>query len=326
MAKSKNFFGLRKGSTKDFTFATLYGQQITKSRVTDIANPQTTSQMEQRLRLPLVSNAATQLKELVNHSFEGESGARANLRMFKQLNLYKNALQVYQYVPKGAGDCGIADFIIAKGSLPNPGPEILSTSANEGGFSYRADPLPGAAPSALFSEGTYASVDDMIAKAVAAGIPDGLQITFIFEIRNGLEYSWMIGDVKHSAYRHDFAVARFIFTKDSNPQWTLVSTEKGSKIKYAATNADYTFTFTLGDTGIVSVDEGLLTNAYAVGVIYSLKEGDSYKRSTSRMVPTYIDTSASIASVLATYQKNAISGLYLNQGDDDLGIIEGVLK
>ena len=35
MAKSKSFFGLRKGSTKSHTYSTLDGQQITKDRVYD---------------------------------------------------------------------------------------------------------------------------------------------------------------------------------------------------------------------------------------------------------------------------------------------------
>lgn len=71
MAKSKSFFGLRTGSTKSLTFQTYRGQQITKDRVTSVSNPQTISQMDQRLLLPMVANARTRLSGLIDHSFEG---------------------------------------------------------------------------------------------------------------------------------------------------------------------------------------------------------------------------------------------------------------
>lgn len=49
MAQSKNFFGMRRGSTKTFTFQVNHGVQITKDRVYDVANPRTNAQMGQRL-------------------------------------------------------------------------------------------------------------------------------------------------------------------------------------------------------------------------------------------------------------------------------------
>lgn len=49
MAQSRNFFGMRRGSTKTFTFQVNHGVQITKDRVYDVANPRTNAQMGQRL-------------------------------------------------------------------------------------------------------------------------------------------------------------------------------------------------------------------------------------------------------------------------------------
>ena len=48
MAKSKSFFGLRRGSTKSLTFQVLDGVQITKDRVSEVKNPRSVSQMKQR--------------------------------------------------------------------------------------------------------------------------------------------------------------------------------------------------------------------------------------------------------------------------------------
>ena len=120
MAKSKSFFGLRTGSTKSLTFQTLRGQQITKDRVTSVSNPQTTSQMDQRLLLPMVANARTRLAGLVDHSFEGVPYGYQSLQKFSSMNLQKGALTVSSYVPKGLSDPGRANFIIADGSLHSP--------------------------------------------------------------------------------------------------------------------------------------------------------------------------------------------------------------
>lgn len=120
MAKSKSFFGLRTGSTKSLTFQTYRGQQITKDRVTSVSNPQTTSQMDQRLLLPMVANARTRLAGLVDHSFEGVPYGYQSLQKFSSMNLQKGALTVSSYVPKGLSDPGRADFIIADGSLHSP--------------------------------------------------------------------------------------------------------------------------------------------------------------------------------------------------------------
>lgn len=120
MAKSKSFFGLRTGSTKSLTFQTYRGQQITKDRVTSVSNPQTISQMDQRLLLPMVANARTRLAGLVDHSFEGVPYGYQSLQKFSSLNLQKGALTVSSYVPKGLSDPGRANFIIADGSLHSP--------------------------------------------------------------------------------------------------------------------------------------------------------------------------------------------------------------
>ncbi|MGF2526098.1 hypothetical protein ACQUW0_27715, partial [Ralstonia pseudosolanacearum] len=51
MAKSKSFFGLRRGSTKSHTYQVNYGQQITKDRVSSVRNPKTTAQVMQRMKM-----------------------------------------------------------------------------------------------------------------------------------------------------------------------------------------------------------------------------------------------------------------------------------
>lgn len=118
MAKSKSFFGLRTGSTKSLTFQVLRGQQITKDRVTKVANPRTQTQMIQRAKLPIVAAARSALKGLVDHSWEGVAYGDASLREFSSRNLSAGALRVFSYAAPVAPSPGIAEFVVSKGSLP----------------------------------------------------------------------------------------------------------------------------------------------------------------------------------------------------------------
>ena len=117
MAKSKSFFGLRTGSTKSLTFQVYRGQQITKDRVTRVANPRTTLQMEQRSKLPIVAAARSALKGLVDHSWEGVPYGDQSLRTFSSKNLSSGALKVYSYASPDAPSPGIAEFQVSQGSL-----------------------------------------------------------------------------------------------------------------------------------------------------------------------------------------------------------------
>ena len=120
MAKSKSFFGLRTGSTKSLTFSVYRGTQVTKDRVTRVANPRTIAQMQQRAKVPLVAAARVALAGLVDHSFEGVPYGQASLQKFSSLNLSNGALNVASYPPNGVSNMGCADFIVSQGSLANP--------------------------------------------------------------------------------------------------------------------------------------------------------------------------------------------------------------
>lgn len=117
MAKSKSFFGLRTGSTKSLTFQVYRGQQITKDRVTRVANPRTTLQMEQRSKLPIAAAARSALKGLIDHSWEGVPYGEQSLRTFSSKNLSTGALKVYSYASPDAPSPGIAEYQVSQGTL-----------------------------------------------------------------------------------------------------------------------------------------------------------------------------------------------------------------
>lgn len=123
MAQSKNFFGLRKGSTKNFTFSALDGKQITKERVYEVKNPRSERQMRQRMLMTTVGAAYRYLKVIADHSFEGLTVGQKNMSEFNRVNLLKFKEQSLNNSAKLALNAwkdkfiNPLPFIISKGSL-----------------------------------------------------------------------------------------------------------------------------------------------------------------------------------------------------------------
>lgn len=82
MAKSKSFFGLRRGSTKSLTFSVYEGQQVTKDRVTEVKNPRTPSQMNQRMVMATALAMYSAGKEIFDHSFQGVTYGAKSMNKF----------------------------------------------------------------------------------------------------------------------------------------------------------------------------------------------------------------------------------------------------
>lgn len=143
MAKSKGFFGIRTGSTKNFTFSELNGEQITKERVSRVKNPRTISQMRQRMLMATIGAAYSYLKAIADHSFEGKTVGQQNMSEFMRLNLNKfrdasrnnSAAEAFNaYQDKLINPLR---FIVAKGSLPAM-PFVISAT-NQIELSYKVE-------------------------------------------------------------------------------------------------------------------------------------------------------------------------------------------
>ena len=124
MAKSANFYGLRKGSTKSHTYSVVDGKQITKDRVEGGKNPRTLSQMTQRCLMSTCSAAYSAMKSICNHSFEEKTAGMQCMREFCKQN-YKQLRLAHE---SGNGFFGFnnykqsglvpGSYIISDGSLP----------------------------------------------------------------------------------------------------------------------------------------------------------------------------------------------------------------
>lgn len=100
MAKSKSFFGLRRGSTKTLTFSVFNGKQVTKDRVELVKNPRSLAQMVQRMCMATSSAAYAAMKEIVDHSFEGVTYGLNNMSEFIRENT--KAIKAAALNPAGA--------------------------------------------------------------------------------------------------------------------------------------------------------------------------------------------------------------------------------
>lgn len=326
MAKSESFFGLRTGSTKSLTFQVYRGLQITKERVTRVSNPQSDAQMQQRLLIPMVAQCRSMLSGLIDHSFEGVPYGYKSLQHFSALNLRKGALTVVSYVPKGAKDPGVADYIISTGSLP----EITCSDNGPLGAHrmYTPDELyiPVMANHAEMAKGDPIPSDWLDAfLAVNPTLRKGDQLTCLELVGNG---RYTIGDI--SGENKEFVISRLIL----DPANASFST-----FKFVEVFAQHAL-FSNGTMTIcpfVTADKAKLKNflftsldvhnndvpVYGIAVILTRLVNNEWKRSLSRLGGFMDDYDGSnLNEVLPTYVKSgSASAKYLNNGSEGTGIL-----
>lgn len=350
MAKSKSFFGLRRGSTKSHTYQVLRGEQITKDRVYDVSNPQTEAQMKQRLKIPMVAATRSVLKDLVNHSFEGISYGDPSLKEFSSQNLQSGNLKIYEYVPKTAMDTGVADFVISRGSLPTPtfkfnaeGKKLrsiglLSTTKDLTAIDPQdADDFKGITQEAgPLTEEFLTKICDFM------GIEKNAQLTFLFQ-RRADEYDFTSGNQEDQiddviGHYHKFVIGRFINDITKMGAWTVkdqaVDPDNGLNATeltdgYITIDINFSNGETLGAFTVML--EGTLTEKVeAAAVIYSRQDNNVWKRSNSRMVvfKDAINATQDFDNCVYSYlnkSRTSKSSKYLNTGAEGVDITGGSL-
>lgn len=324
---------MRRGSTKDHTFSTYRGQQVTKSRVTHVANPQTQFQMRQRMHLVQVANAATKLKGLIDHSFEGVPYGQASISRFRSLNLQKNLLEPVSYVPKDFGDCGVASFMVAKGSLPEIATSFPTADAKSN------------AKISLNMTPTEQTFDATLKNWMHLnGLVEGDQLTFLAGFQTGT----MLEIHGIEAYSHAFAISRLELKFDANGALVLnkdginmgwesrSSTEQSSSTvkKWALENEYFAFEISSdagGDGGTTLLFAGAgyaEKEGYAfdmAATIHSRLDNGVWRRSLAVMATKVVsDYRITFEEALPSYMKAssaASSNKYLNLGTQKTGII-----
>lgn len=324
---------MRRGSTKDLTFSTYRGMQVTKSRATKVANPQTQFQMRQRMHLVQVANAATKLKGLIDHSFEGVPYGQASISRFRSLNLQKNLLEVVSYVPKDFGDCGVANFIVAKGSLPQIGTDFRSNEASAGALM------------SLNLAPSEESFDKNLKTWMKEnGLVEGDQLTFLagFQGSSSMEIHGI------ESWSHAFAISRLelkfnaegaliIETKPNgiNYGWSSNgAVDSGSNKSWSLENEYFSFKISASSGGDGGTELKFKGAGYAekegyafdmAAVIHSRLDNGVWRRSLAVMATKIVsDYRITFEEALPTYMKAsaaASSNKYLNRGAQKTGII-----
>lgn len=274
MAKSKGFFGIRTGSTKNFTFSELHGEQITKERVSKVKNPRTISQMRQRMLMATIGAAYSYMKTIADHSFEGKSVGQMCMSEFMRVNLnkFRDAAQDSNaaYAMNAYGDKLINPmrYILAKGSIPAL-PYVINAS-NQIELSYNVEDV-----------STAEKVYD------AMGIKYGDMLTFC----------WVVGNA---------SLVKGVF-KYTPIQFNIVRLKAEKTGEIANPHDAFTFESNHTDLDInIVFSEKVLklttTSANFGAVIQSRQVGGSWLRSDATMVGNKsIITGVSVGNQLATY-------------------------
>lgn len=76
-------------------------QQVVRSLAESVANPQTQAQMRGRMIMSTIAQALAVLRPIVDHSFDGVSGARANLAEFTSQNYARIKSDIAQHAASG---------------------------------------------------------------------------------------------------------------------------------------------------------------------------------------------------------------------------------
>lgn len=115
MAKSKGFFGLRRGSTKSLTFSIYAGQQVTKDRIAYMSNPQSYDQGTQRALFAAAAKFYSRMKTVLDHSWEGIKYGTPSQSEFMRLAIKSG---VGTSLEKGASAYPL-NYPISRGTLPS---------------------------------------------------------------------------------------------------------------------------------------------------------------------------------------------------------------
>lgn len=361
MAISDSFYGLRRKSTKSHTYASYRGEQVTKTRVTAPANPQSTGQMVQRLKMPMVSAVRTRLSPILNHSFEGIEYGQKSLRYFSSLNLKAGNLNASVYVPKGSSNTGVADFIISKGSLLPYGQSIASTitSTETTTINYASDiegiRLPLYSPT--FEKTEVADVISELAdnfKRSYQFVGDDFLLTAIMGQAKGF-VRYKINNGNYRDYLQSFAALRFFVSSpeknvlkgSGSNGWALgtltIGEESLKRLDYYEDDYPIFSIIMIPTTSNIGVTPGSVVfevrsaggspegTRFSMGaVIVSGKQGSVWRRSTNRFLVNNINIyKHTFEEVLPSYLSNANtsgSDKYLNDGDESTGIEGGTIE
>lgn len=293
--------GHARGKVGDLVFARQNGQQIVRARAASVRNPQTETQMIQRIILNTVAQAYSKMQPIVDHSFEGVQAGQKTMSRFMSTNISMlrakvaaavadNTVgldEVRAFVPVGDNSFAPNEFVISQGSLPEIVPSVgvgTAATVNVGGVTYEA-----------------------ILNAL--GLQRGDQLTFI-----------AITGADRNYY---FEYARIILdptNQDGSPASLASPLLVDGVINVPSPrNTGEFHTLAITEAGVLTYGVGaVMRSIYSVAIVVSRKGQDgNWMRSNARMVinDVYISDFYSMFECLQMLRDGSISALstrYLN--------------
>ena len=308
MAKGNLFLGQARGKVGSVVFARAYGEQITRTRPTSVANPKTIGQNTQRAILATVAKEAALLTPIVDHSFANVAYGAESVRHFRKVNmgLLRNMLLTtvgtnYNLSAKGANAVPNA-LKISEGNLP-----AFSSAYQDDKVGFYM----GSALSAI-AEVTVADF-----KAAYPYINGGDQLTLVKLVKTS--GSLVDGDAVFA-----LKVDRVVFAPDAfdDPESEIITDEN----VFARNKLDLTKTTSYtaiqavsagGGNGIGCTTDG--DNTYAAALILSRKVNNVWQRSTQYLELSEFDDFTDNEGAIDSYGASASLSEeteYLNQAEE----------
>lgn len=286
--------GHARGKVGSLVFSRSNGQQIVRSRAEVVKNPQTTTQMIQRIILNTIAQAYSRMAAITDHSFEGVQNGQKSMSYFMKKNMEMLRAKianisidsgllgdVYAFTPIGQNVLAPNAYEIAKGTLP----EVRAYELEEDNT---------VAAMAL-TENTYAGVLNQY------GLKRGDQLTFVTMQQDGLtnivsfHFARVILDPQNADGTEADLSSAFIVDGAINLP-NVRNEGEFSKLTFDTDHVEFGF-----------------TNGYlaATGIIVSRKENGTWLRSNCKMVASSVNygQAVSMGEALDMFQAGGFDAL-----------------
>lgn len=288
------------GTVGDVVYRMRNGANIASQKASQVKNPRTDAQQNQRMNMATVSAAYSALKVICDHSFEGKSYGSECMGEFMKRNL--SIVKNLYYSLNGKGNPYIIpnSYMVSRGSLPSVAINELLTGS-DGSFGIVINNTPNYEAAKI----TVAQFHELL----GAQIGDQITILGVARVTDGERISW-----DGVSYQSQYAVqyARLVFNNDAGSELLLTEraintanidttkSENVANVSVADNRAnELLVSFTM--PGCATEDDRL-----AATIILSRKTGTDWQRSTQiltvkdssepnqwnreEMLPTYAPT------------------------------------
>lgn len=331
MAKNNLFLGNASGKIGDVVLYNARGQQIARKYNPSPHNPQSPTQLLQRVVMKTSSLGYSFISAICDHSFQGSAPGTESQSRFTKLNIAQMRLQLADVINSGDPDeilgCTESNFSAADASLPEMMPFIVS----DGSLPQMAVAFGGSGSdafgylrgiNALPANPTYADICDRL------GLIAGDQLTFLFLSCDDTEES------SQSKF-NGFTYARIILSpNDGDMTSAFFGTDPGTVNKPNPRN-EGSIEVVL-DNGAIKFNNGVMettpesaNSLAAIAVIASRWSGSVWQRSRAQLVLRPYSGSDTwrlkwdhgedyMADAIASYMRDTgRSTRYLNQAGAD---------